>query len=142
MITPRKVAAIAKISIIAAYHEPRYENDGRCQRKTKARMSAKSRKEQIQSLLANDPQDQFLRYGLAMELQKEEAYAESEKIFRELMSDATPYVPAFFMLAQQLVRDDRGDDAKPVLEQGIRQAEQQSNQHAAAEMTGFLASLE
>ena len=105
-------------------------------------MNTKSRKQQIQALLADDPQDQFLRYGLAMELQKEEAYAESEKLFRGLMHDNTPYVPAFFMLAQQLVRDDRGDDAKPVLEQGIRQAELQSNQHAAMEMTGFLATLE
>ena len=105
-------------------------------------MNAKSRKEQIQALLADDPHDQFLRYGLAMELQKEENYTESEVLFRGLMSDAAPYVPAFFMLAQQLVRDDRADDAKPVLQQGIRQAELDSNQHAAIEMTGYLASLE
>ena len=104
-------------------------------------MNAQSRKEQIQALLVDDPHDQFLRYGLAMELQKEELYSESEELFRGLMNDTAPYVPAFFMLAQQLVREDRANDAKPVLEQGIRQAELQSYQHAAMEMTGFLESL-
>jgi len=100
-----------------------------------------SRKEKLQALLVDDPTDQFLRYGLAMELQKEDALSESEKLFRGLMNDSAPYVPAFFMLAQQLVRDDRADDAKPVLKEGIRQAQLQSNQHAAMEMAGFLESL-
>ena len=57
------------------------------------------------------------------------------------MSATPPYVPAFFMAAQQLAR--LGGSAKPaaVLRDGIEQARRQGNAHAAGEMGEFLASL-
>ena len=55
-------------------------------------------------MLAADPTDQFLRYSLAMELEKEGDNDRSLAGLRELQIDAAPYVPAFFMAAQQLVK--------------------------------------
>ncbi len=63
-----------------------------------------SRREKIEAMLADDPQDTFLRYSLAMELDKEGDHDTSLSRLAELTLDSPPYVPAFFMAAQQLVR--------------------------------------
>ncbi len=101
-----------------------------------------SRREQLESMLADDPQDSFLRYALAIELKNEEAFDESAALFESLMKDDPPYVPSFFMLGQQLVQQDKIEAAQNILREGITQAQQQNDQHAAAEMTEFLASLD
>src|SRR3972149_6736357 len=100
-----------------------------------------SRREKIESMLADDPGDTFLRYSLAMELDKEGAHDASLARFGELMAYVPPYVPAFFMAAQQLVRLGRIDEARTILRDGIEQARTQGDAHAAGEMSEFLASL-
>lgn len=100
-----------------------------------------SRKEQLEEMLKQEPNDIFLRYGLAMEYKNDEEFEKSEAMFRTLMAGEPPYVPAFFMLGQQLVTDDKIDESKTVLEEGIRQATAQGDMHAAGEMMGLLQSL-
>lgn len=92
-------------------------------------------------MLAEEPLDQFLRYSLAMELDKEGQHAQSLDYFHGLTRDAEPYVPAYFMAAQQLARLNRAAEARTYLREGIEQARQQGNAHAAGEMSEFLASL-
>ena len=101
-----------------------------------------SRREQIESMLAESPQDTFLRYALAMELENENEHEKSLELHRGLMAETTPYVPSFFMSGQQLANLDRVAEAIQILEQGIREAESQNDQHAASEMREFLGSLE
>ncbi|MEM7454413.1 MAG: hypothetical protein AAF456_08650 [Planctomycetota bacterium] len=101
-----------------------------------------SRREQLESMLADSPDDTFLRYALAMEWGAEGDDEKGVEIFRALMADAPPYVPAFFMCGQSLVRLDRNEEAKEVLTAGIGQAREQNDLHAAGEMTEFLASIE
>lgn len=100
-----------------------------------------SRREKIESMLADDPADEFLRYSLAMELDKEGQHEDSLKQFAALMTAATPYVPAFFMAAQQLARLDRLDEARAALRDGIEHARASGDTHAAGEMSEFLATL-
>lgn len=100
-----------------------------------------SRREKIEAMLANDPGDTFLRYSLAMELDKEGDHPASLARLNELTKDPTPYVPAFFMAAQQLARLDRVNEARAYLRDGIEQARTQGDAHAAGEMSEFLASL-
>jgi thioredoxin-like negative regulator of GroEL len=100
-----------------------------------------SRRDKIEAMLADDPGDTFLRYSLAMELDKEGDHDASLAMFAELTRDDPPYVPAFFMSAQQLVRIGRSDEAKAILRSGIEAATAQNDQHAAREMGEFLASL-
>jgi hypothetical protein len=100
-----------------------------------------SRREKIEAMLADDPADTFLRYSLAMELDKEGEHDRSLAKFAELTRDNPPYVPAFFMAAQQLARLNRAEEARTILRNGINTATQQHDQHAAGEMTEFLASL-
>jgi predicted Zn-dependent protease len=100
-----------------------------------------SRREKIEAMLADDPGDTFLRYSLAMELDKEGDNAESLAKFAELTRDDPPYVPAFFMAAQQLARLTRVPEAREFLRTGIETARSLGDAHAAGEMSEFLASL-
>ena len=92
-------------------------------------------------MLADDPADAFLRYSLAMELDKEGDHDRSLAEFANLMTAAPPYVPAFFMSAQQLARLNRIAEARTALRSGIDHARTTGDSHAAAEMSEFLASL-
>ncbi|CAD7694833.1 unnamed protein product [Ostreobium quekettii] len=92
-------------------------------------------------MLADDPTDTFLRYSLAMELDKEGNHTASLAKLAELTKDEPPYVPAFFMAGQQLTRIDRVNEARAFLRDGIEAARTQGDAHAAGEMSEFLASL-
>ena len=100
-----------------------------------------SRREKIEAMLADEPGDTFLRYSLAMELQKEERHEDSLKLLNELTQDDPPYVPAYFMAGQQLGGLQRINEAREILRNGIEEARKQNDHHAAGEMSEFLASL-
>lgn len=92
-------------------------------------------------MLAEEPGDIFLRYSLALELEKEGRHEDSLARLRELMQAEAPYVPAFFMAGQQLVKLGRISDARAALRSGIEEARRQGDAHAAAEMSELLSSL-
>jgi thioredoxin-like negative regulator of GroEL len=100
-----------------------------------------SRRQKIEAMLTDDPSDVFLRYSLALELEKDGEHDASIERFRGLMSDQPPYVPAFFMAAQQLARLNRVAEARAALRDGIEHARAAGDTHAAGEMSEFLASL-
>jgi hypothetical protein len=99
------------------------------------------RREKIEAMLAAEPSDAFLRYSLAMELDKEGQHDRSLAEFSALMQLESPYVPAFFMAAQQMARLNRVVEARDALRTGIEAARAAGDSHAAAEMTDFLAGL-
>jgi hypothetical protein len=99
------------------------------------------RRSKIEAMLADEPRDQFLRYSLALELEKEAEHEASLNHFASLQRDPTPYVPSFFMAAQQLTRLRRIEDARSILRSGIEEARRQGDAHAAAEMSEFLVGL-
>src|SRR5262245_4022998 len=100
-----------------------------------------TRREKLEAMLAADPRDAFLRYGLSQELDKEGQNERSLELLAGLMRDEPPYVPAFFMAGQQLARLGRVNDARAALRDGIEAARRTGNSHAAGEMAEFLASL-
>ena len=100
-----------------------------------------TRRKKIESMLANEPGDIFLRYCLALELDKEGDRAASLSRLDELTRESPPYVPAFFMAGQQLVRLGRIDEARTVLRDGIEAARTAGDSHAAGEMGEFLTAL-
>lgn len=100
-----------------------------------------SRREKLEVMLQSSPDDQMLKYMLAMEFDKEGNSEKSLELFGSLMNTATPYVPAFLMAGQLLTRIGRVEEARKTFSAGIQQAQQQDNSHAAGEMAGFLAGL-
>ena len=100
-----------------------------------------SRREKIEAMLADEPDDTFLRYSLAMELDKEGEHEASLSRLQELYAMDPPYIPAFFMAGQQLAKLNRVEESRSVLRDGIDQARAQGDGHAAGEMSEFLAAL-
>src|SRR5687767_10807090 len=99
-----------------------------------------TRRQKIEAMLADEPGDTFLRYSLAMELEKAGDHDASLAQFRGLMAEHPPYVPAFFRAGQQLASIGRINEARSALRDGIEQARVQGDSHAAGEMSEFLAS--
>jgi hypothetical protein len=97
-----------------------------------------NRREQIERMLAEDPDDVFLRYSLALEMEAAGEWAAGLEILEALARGASPYVPAFQMAAQHLVAREQFDDARRVLREGIEEARRQGNAHAAREMSELL----
>src|ERR1700682_4911802 len=97
-----------------------------------------SRREKIEAMLIDEPGDPFLRYNLALELEKQGDHERSLSGLRSLMGDEKPYVAAFFMAAQQLVGLARIGEARAALRDGIERARQQGDAHAAGEMAELL----
>jgi len=101
-----------------------------------------SRIDKIQAMLLEDPNDPFLRYALAMEYRKQDENEKSLQLLAQLANHEEPkFVAAFFMAAQQLVELERIEEARTFLRDGIEEARQQGNQHAAAEMSELLSEI-
>jgi thioredoxin-like negative regulator of GroEL len=100
-----------------------------------------NRLEKIEAMLVDDPGDTFLRYSRAMELAKLGRTTEGIDSLKELAAENPPYVPAFFMAAQQLAQEGLIEEAGEQLRAGIAAAEAAGDQHAAGEMREFLSTL-
>ncbi len=105
-------------------------------------MAGKTRKQQIEAMLAEEPNDPELRYALAMECKSAGEDEEAVRCFRGLSAQAPEYVPTYFQLAQTLIRLGRPDEARPVAEAGIGIARRQGNHHAADELQALLYTME
>jgi Tfp pilus assembly protein PilF len=104
-------------------------------------MTPKSRKQQLEEMLAEDASDPFLRYGLAMEYVSEGDDEGALARFRAMFADCPDYVPAYLQAGQGLVRLGRPAEAAQVFRQGIDIARRQGDLHAAEEMQGFVDSI-
>jgi tetratricopeptide (TPR) repeat protein len=100
-----------------------------------------SRLDQIEKLLAAEPQDLFLNFSLAMEYVKlgrpDDAIAQFARVI-ELDGD---YVAAYFQQANTLVAMNRVEDARASLNAGIEAARRIGDDHAVGEMSDALALL-
>ncbi len=116
-------------------------DDAKLEERTMARTP---RMAQIEALLVDDPDDAFLRYGLAMEHASAGDDAVCVNVLNDLITRpaSQPYVPAFLQCGQALMRLDRTEEACAVLKQGVEVAGRAGDTHAQGEMQGLLASLE
>jgi predicted Zn-dependent protease len=104
-------------------------------------VSDSPRKARLEAMLADDPHDPFLLYGLAMEYVSAGDNAGAVERFNALFDAAPDYVPGYLQAAQALARLDRPADARAVLQRGMTVARQQRDQHAHDEMNALLESL-
>lgn len=101
-------------------------------------MSERTRKEQIQEMLAADPNDSFLRYALAMEHLGAGELEEAIRCWQDLLARDPNYVPAYLQAGQALVQLGRREEGRELWQRGVAAARQQGDQHAAEEMQRFL----
>lgn len=107
-------------------------------------MAKTPRMEQIEALLADDPSDPFLWYGLGMEHAGQGDDAAAVEVFQKLIAlkAADPYIPAYLQAGQALTRLGRDREAAAVFRDGIEAARKAGDDHALGEMQGFLATIE
>jgi tetratricopeptide (TPR) repeat protein len=103
---------------------------------------ATARKQRLEEMLAQTPNDPELRYMLAMEHVSEEDDDGAVRCFRTLVEVAPDYAPAYHQAGRALHRLGRIDEARELLRLGIAAAEKQGNAHAAGEMLELLENLE
>ena len=101
-----------------------------------------SRRQQLEQMLADSPDDTFLQYGLAMEHVQEGDVAEGKRRLREVIGNDADYQAAYFQLGQLLADEDATAEARKVLAEGIAAAKRVGATHAAEEMAGFLETLD
>jgi cytochrome c-type biogenesis protein CcmH/NrfG len=92
-------------------------------------------------ILAQDPNDAFARYGLAMEYSKSGNVEQAMVEFGKLLSANPDYTAGYFMAAQTLAAAGRSQEAKKMLADGIASAKRTGNAHAQSEMEAMLAEL-
>ncbi|HEX2600122.1 MAG: tetratricopeptide repeat protein [Acidobacteriota bacterium] len=95
----------------------------------------------LNEILAQNPNDAFARYGLAMEYSKSGEVEQALDEFNKLLVANPDYTPGYFMAAQTLARENRTAEAKKMLSEGIASAKRTSNAHAQSEMEAMLAEL-
>ncbi|MBL8822657.1 MAG: tetratricopeptide repeat protein [Planctomycetia bacterium] len=104
-------------------------------------MSNSSRLSQLQSLLADEPNDPFLGYALAMEMESAGDTTGAIEQLQSLLLANPEYVPGFLQVGQLLIKADRLDEAKAMLTMGMQTAFKQADHHAYQEMEGILAGI-
>jgi tetratricopeptide (TPR) repeat protein len=105
-------------------------------------MTMKSRREQIEAMLGDEPNDPELRYMLAMEYASAGDDAQAVRCFQESIQAIPEYVPSYHQAGRALQRLNRNAEARALLTQGISIAQKQGNAHAAGEMMELLESLD
>ena len=103
---------------------------------------AANRLETLKNMVAQNPKDSFLRYGLAMEHRNagdlETAIAE----FRTLIATNADYVAAYFHGGQTLERLSRIEEARELYRRGIEASARTGDAHARGELEAALSMLD
>lgn len=96
----------------------------------------------LETSLAEDPRDTFLRYGLAMQCLRDGETDEGRQRLKDLIADhPDESVAAYQQLGQSFAETDELEQARYWLELGISKAHMRGDTHAAAEMQGLLDTL-
>lgn len=100
------------------------------------------RLEMLREIVAQQPNDAFARYGLAMEYANRGDLEPALGEFQRLLELHPDYAAGYFMAAQSLAKAGRNDEAKDYLVRGIAAAQRSRNTHAAGEMQQMLEELD
>jgi predicted Zn-dependent protease len=99
------------------------------------------RLEQLLQMLAEEPNDVFLRYAIALELHKGARAEEALGALRALLQDEPLHVPSWYQCTLWLAELDRPSEALEAGRAGYLAAQQSGDRKAAAEMHELLAAI-
>jgi tetratricopeptide (TPR) repeat protein len=94
--------------------------------------------ETLKSMVSQDPDSAFARYGLAMEYAKSGRAEEAVAEFRALMSSHPDYAAAYYHAGRTLESMGRTDEAREVLERGIEVTTRIGDAHTRSELQAAL----
>lgn len=99
---------------------------------------ATNRIEVLKAMLAQNPADAFLRYGLAMELVKSGQLQGAVTEFRTLLDHNPNYAAAYFHGGQALEKLGDIDQARAFYEKGVEVTSRTGDQHTRSELQAAL----
>ena len=107
-------------------------------------MAEKSTKRRmLETSLADDPTDLFLRYGLALQCLRDGDVDEGRERMNALIADSPEdQIAAYQQLGQSYMEANEPAAARTYFTLGIAKAEARGDRHAAAEMSGFLSQID
>ncbi len=100
------------------------------------------RKAQLKALLADFPEDPFIKYGIAMEEASAGDLEAALKSFEKLMSQHPDYVPAYLQAGQIAGRLEDSGLAREIYKKGIVVAKKAKDFKASGEMEQFMDALD
>ena len=95
----------------------------------------------LKEILADNPNDLFAHYGLAMEYANAGDTAAALAEYEKIVAMDPNYVPAYQMGGQLLLNLRRDEEARRWFDKGIAAARREGNQHAESEMQEVLDTL-
>ena len=102
----------------------------------------KTRRELLEEFVADDPNDSFSRYALALELEKENRAIEATEQLQEVIARDPNYVPAYYHLGRILGRMGQIEDARAVYHRGLDAAISTGDQKTRGEIQEALELLD
>ena len=96
----------------------------------------------LREMLADDPEDAFTRYALAMELKGRQRRVEAIAELDTLLREQPDYVAAYYQAGGLLHAEGRTDEAVAVVRRGLEVAERAGEDHARSELAELLDELE
>jgi tetratricopeptide (TPR) repeat protein len=103
---------------------------------------AANRLETLKNMVAQNPADSFLRYGLAMEHRNAGDLETAVAEFRTLIAANPDYVAAYFHGGQTLERLSRVEEARELYRRGIEASLRTGDAHARSELEAALSMLD
>lgn len=102
---------------------------------------ATNRLDILKEMLAQDPNNAFARYGLAMEYANTGAPEQAVAEFEALLTQDASYVAAYYHGGQALEKLGRLEEAKATYEKGIEASTRKGDLHTRAEIEAVLSLL-
>jgi tetratricopeptide (TPR) repeat protein len=99
---------------------------------------AENRLEMLKNLVAQDPNNSFARYGLAMAYATAGNHAEAVDEHRKLLEVNPQYAAAYYHQGQSLEKLGRVDEAREVYRRGIEMTTQSGDEHTRSELQAVL----
>jgi len=96
----------------------------------------------LKTLVEENPQDRFARYGLAMELASQGRLEESLVEFRALMSLDPDYVASYLQAGQTMEKLSRVEEARAVYRRGMEAAARKGDMKTRGELESALELLD
>jgi len=100
-----------------------------------------SRKEELERLLAAEPDDVFVNFALAMELAKIGRLEEAVARFERTIELDSGYCAAYYQKAKTLLQADQTDKARRTIVDGIEMAQRMEDNHTAEKLREMLQTL-
>jgi tetratricopeptide (TPR) repeat protein len=99
---------------------------------------AANRLEVLRNLVAQDPANNFVRYGLAMEFVNSGALEQAVEEFEALLGANPDYAAAYFHGGQTLEKLGRIEEARAMYRRGIEATTRTGDEHTRSELQAAL----